>query len=152
MNLNTNIIEKIESRDDIIIKKNYDHMKKTELVKKINKIKKKEYLLNIFKIILLHSKDYTENNNGVFIFFHNLSDDVYNQIETYVNHIFKIHKKSDNILNIYNSEYSDSNLSETFLRDSDIIEMKNKNSLSNKEKLIMRRKNYESYLNKNQEI
>mgnify|MGYP000951179784 CR=1 FL=1 len=41
------------------------------LVKKINKIKKKEYLINIFKIITKDSKDFSENNNGIFIFFHN---------------------------------------------------------------------------------
>jgi len=117
-----------------------------KLIKKINKIKKKEYLLNIFKIILLHSKDYTENNNGVFVFFHNLSDEVYEKIETYVNHIYKLHKKSTNILNIYNSE-----LSETYLINSDTIEIENDKNLSNKERLIMRRKKYEKYLDQNQE-
>ena len=40
---------------DILIKiSKYDHNKKAELAKKINKIKKKEYLLNIFKIIKLN--------------------------------------------------------------------------------------------------
>lgn len=128
-------------------KKIYTHPKKMELVKKINKIKKKEYLLNIFKIILLHSKDFTENNNGVFVFFHNLTDPVYEQIENYVNKIYKLHKKSSsNILNsIYNSDISDT------LNQSDIIEIENDKNLSNKEKIIMRRKKYENYLTQNQE-
>ena len=56
------------------IESKYDYLKKMNLVKKINKIKKKEYLINIFKIITKDSKDFSENNNGVFIFFHNLSD------------------------------------------------------------------------------
>jgi hypothetical protein len=43
----------------------------------VSKIKKKEYLIKIFKIITQDNKDYTENNNGIFIFFHNLSDDTY---------------------------------------------------------------------------
>ena len=43
-------------------------------------------------------KDYTENNNGVFIFFHNLSDDVYDQIDSYVNKIYKMHKKSSSTI------------------------------------------------------
>ena len=53
----------ISEEKEFVAKKNYDHNKKMELVKKINKIKKKEYLINIFKIIKLYSKDYTENNN-----------------------------------------------------------------------------------------
>ena len=57
-----------------------------------------------------------------------------------------MHKKSSNILNIYNSELSDSqNLM------SDTIEIDNDKNLSNKEKLIMRRKKYEKYLDQNQE-
>lgn len=135
----------ISEEKEFVAKKIYDHNKKMELVKKINKIKKKEYLINIFKIIKLYSKDYTENNNGVFVFFHNLTDEVYEQIESYVNKIYKMHKKSSNILNIYNSELSDSqNLI------SDTIEIDNDKNLSNKEKLIMRRKKYEKYLDQNQ--
>ena len=130
----------------IIIEKQYDHSKKIELVKKINKIKKKEYLINIFKIIRLHSKDFTENNNGVFIFFHNLNDDVYEKIENYVNKIYKMHKKIPNMINFYNSELSDSqNIC------SDTIEIENNKNLSNKEKIIMKRKKYEKYLDQNQE-
>ena len=138
----------ISKEKDFVVKKSYDHNKKMELVKKINKIKKKEYLINIFKIILLHSKDYTENNNGVFIFFHNLSDDVYDQIDSYVNKIYKMHKKSSStILNIYNTELSDS---QNFLSDTIEIDIDNDKNLSNKEKLIMRRKKYEKYLDQNQ--
>lgn len=154
MELNTTIYNENEHQEneisevkEFVQKKNYDHNKKMELVKRINKIKKKEYLINIFKIILLHSKDYTENNNGVFVFFHNLEDEVYDQIENYVNKIYKMHKKSSsNILNIYNSELSDS---QNFC--SDTIEIDNDKNLSNKEKLIMRRKKYEKYLDQNQE-
>jgi hypothetical protein len=148
MDINLNIEKNDENfkESEVILKKHYDHAKKMELVKKINKIKKKEYLLNIFKIILLHSKDYTENNNGVFVFFHNLSDEVYEQIDNYVNHIYKLYKKSTNILNIYNSE-----LSETYLINSDTNEIENDKKLSNKERLIMRRKKYEKYLDQNQE-
>ena len=155
MELNTTIYNENEHQEneisevkEFVQKKNYDHNKKMELVKRINKIKKKEYLINIFKIILLHSKDYTENNNGVFVFFHNLEDEVYDQIENYVNKIYKMHKKSvsSNMLNIYNSELSDS---QNFC--SDTIEIDNDKNLSNKEKLIMRRKKYEKYLDQNQE-
>ena len=143
-NLNTN--------DELIVEassKNvkYDHVKKMQIVKKINKIKKKEYLIDIFKILTTESNDYSDNNNGVFIFFHNLSDDTYEKVESYVNNIYKIHKQINNSANIFNSELSDTNQNT-----SETIEISNLDkNLSNKEKMIMRRKKYEEYLNHNQD-
>ena len=121
------------------------------MVRKINKIKKKDYLINIFKIILKDNKDFSENNNGVFIFFHNLADETYEKLEMYVNYIFKLHQKNTN------SELSDS------IKNSDIIstittginsdnkkEIHISNNLSNKEKSLLRRKKYEEYITCNQ--
>ena len=146
---------------DILIKiSKYDHNKKAELAKKINKIKKKEYLLNIFKIITNSSKDYTENTNGVYIFFHNLDDEVYEKLDSYVNNIYKLHKKNSSLKSILTSELSDSimNISETIDDYDDNTDTNNKVSsikdinkqLSNKEKMIIKRKKYEEYLNQNQ--
>ena len=127
-----------------IQKKKFSYNKKIELVNKINKIKKKSYLIDIFKIITSHTKDYTENNNGIFIFFHNLDDIVYEQLEVYVNNIYKSHKYSNKkILDMLSSEYSDTN---TF---TETVDIENKD-LSNREKMILRRKKYEEYLNQNQ--
>lgn len=130
------------------IKKKYDYAKKMELVKKIQKIKKSEYLINIFKIIKLHSKKYNVNNNGIFVMFHDLSDEVYENIENYVNSIYKLHKKPLNIVNVYENEYSENQLIQSIL--SDTIELDNEKNLSTKEKVIMRRKKYEKYLDQNQ--
>ena len=130
----------------------YDHVKKLELVKKINKIKKKEYLINIFKIINSSSKDFSENNNGIFIFFHNLSDEIYEKLETYVNLIYKIHQQSC-IKNIYMSDVSDSLIITSDMNDEENNEKndeQNGKELSNKEKMLMRRKKYEEYLTYNQ--
>jgi hypothetical protein len=135
--------------DEIIDPKNkeskYDYSKKLSLVRKINKIKKKDYLLNIFKIILKDNKDFTENNNGVFIFFHNLTDETYEKLEMYVNYIFKLHQKNTT------SELSDT------IKNSDIVStLENKkeifisSNLSNKEKSLLRRKKYEEYITCNQ--
>ena len=145
---NNNVLDNnVLMEKEVVVKKNFDHIRKLELVKKISKIKKKEYLINIFKIIKIHSEDYNINNNGIYIFFHNLPDEVYEQIEIYVNNIYKTHKKSSGVINsIYNSELSDSQ----FIV-SDTIEFENEKLLSNKEKLIMRRKKYERYLDQNQE-
>jgi hypothetical protein len=141
-----NISERYEETE-INNKKEITYNKKLEIVKKINKIKKKEYLLNIFKIITTYSEEYTENTNGVFIFFHNLPDEAYEKIENYLNVIYKLHLKSD-IKNIFDSELSDINITETIYNN---IEMNNQHKdLTNKEKMILRRKKYEEYLQQNQ--
>ncbi len=145
-----------DKQSDIVIKScKYDHNKKVDLANKINKIKKKEYLVNIFKIITTSSKEFTENTNGVFVFFHNLDDDTYEKLDTYVTHIYKLHKKKNSVKNMLSSDISDSiiNFSETI--DTDVIEKESdtddmSKELSNKEKIILRRKKYEEYLNQNQ--
>ena len=147
--INSTNYEKQMDDKNIMIKKKYDYTRKMELVKKIQKIKKSEYLINIFKIIKLESKKYNINNNGIFIMFHDLSDEVYENIENYVDSIYKLHKKSSNVINIYDSEYSESQLIQSIL--SDTIELDNEKNLSNKEKVIMKRKKYEKYLVQNQE-
>lgn len=145
--INSSNYEQNFEEKNIVIKKKYDYTKKMELVKKIQKIKKSEYLINIFKIIKMESKNYNVNNNGIFVMFHDLSDEVYENIENYVNSIYKLHKKSLNIINIYDSEYSENQLIQSIL--SDKIELDNEKNLSNKEKVIMKRKKYEKYLDQN---
>ncbi len=144
-----------DNTTDIIIKiSKYDHNKKLELANKINKIKKKDYLVNIFKIIASGSKDFTENTNGVFVFFHNLDDETYEKVETYVNHIYKLHKKKHSVKNILSSELSDSiiNYSDTIESELPETDLDANKELSNKEKMIMRRKKYEEYLVQNQRV
>ena len=143
---------KSESNDIVLENKNdskFDYNKKMELVKKINKIKKKEYLINIFKIITSENKDYTENTNGVFIFFHNLSDDTYEKLETYVNYIYKLHSKNNQNINVLSDSLNSINVSELLEISSSATDV-NKN-LSNKEKMLLRRRNYEEYINFNQQ-
>lgn len=148
---NSNLDE--EPTDITIDNKNnskFDYNKKMELVKKINKIKKKEYLINIFKIITSENKDYTENTNGVFIFFHNLSDSVYEKIENYVNYIYRVHSKNSQSINNLSDSLNSFNVSELIELSSSNLPDINKN-LSNKEKILLRRRNYEEYINFNQQ-
>ena len=135
--IDINIIEK----NDLI---KYKYNDKIELVKKINKIKKKEYLINIFSIISSSTDNYTENNNGIFIFFHNLDNEVYNKIGDYVNLIYKINHQTS-ITNIINSDSQILNSENNNESDDD-----NELSLSNKEKILLRRKKYKKYLDYNQ--
>jgi hypothetical protein len=144
---NINNIIETNKENEIIVKKSvkYDHTKKMEIKKKIEKIKKKEYLIDIFKIITLDTKDYSENNNGVFIFFHDLSDETYEKVDNYVNNIYRMHKTNtlvDTENPIFNSELSESM--------NDFHDKTNDKNLSNKEKIILRRKKYEEYLTHNQ--
>jgi hypothetical protein len=146
-NHSTNINNLLDNNleDEITLKSiKYDHIKKMEIKKKIEKIKKKEYLLDIFKIITSESRDYSENNNGVFIFFHDLSDEIYEKVENYVNNIYKLHKNNinNNSASIFNSDISESI--------NDYSEKDNDKNLTNKEKMILRRKKYEEYLTHNQ--
>ncbi len=155
--MDLNLEKNNDNLTEIIIKSsNYDHNKKLELANKINKIKKKEYLVQIFKIIAMGSKDFTENTNGVFVFFHNLDDDTYEKVESYVNHIYKLHKKKNSVKSILSSELSDSIINCSDTLESEILDSENDSSinkeLSNKEKMIMRRKKYEEYLTQNQKI
>lgn len=146
--INTSNYENDLDEKSVVFKKKYDYSRKMELVKKIQKIKKSDYLINIFKIIRTHSKKYNINNNGIFVFFHDLSDEAYENIENYVNSIYKLHKKSSSKINICDSEYSESQIIQSIL--SDTIELNNEKELSNKEKVIKRRKNYAKYLDQNQ--
>ncbi len=151
-NMNINDILSNNDETEIILKpKNkkseskYNYSKKMILVKKINKIKKKDYLINIFKIITKDTKDFSENNNGIFIFFHNLSDETYEKLDVYVNYIYKIYYKNNNseisdIINISDIKTTVDNKKEILLQ----------NNLSNKEKTLLKRKKYEEYINYNQ--
>ena len=125
----------------------YDCGRKKELVKKINKIKKKEYLLKIFQILLKHNEEYTENSNGIFVMFHNLKDEVYEEIEQFVDEIYRIHRKTDqigksNILTASDSIQS----SDYYQSDNAVDEYK---YLSSNEKSIMKKKKYNQYLRQN---
>ena len=145
-NINSILEKNIENEVTLKSKNSkYDHIKKMEIKKKIEKIKKKEYLIDIFKIITSETKDYSENNNGVFIFFHDLSDSVYEKVENYVNNIYKLYRNNNtnNSISIFNSEISES-INEYSDKELD-------KNLTNKEKMILRRKKYEEYLSHNQD-
>ena len=71
----------------------YDYNFKIELSKKINKIKNKKILYEIFLIITQFTKSYNQNDNGTFVFFHNLPDIAYVKINNYVNRIYRMHQK-----------------------------------------------------------
>lgn len=131
----------------------YNNHKKKRLVEKITKLKP-VYQLKILKIMKPEIKDdYTINNNGTYLFFHSFSDEMYDKISLFIKKIED--KKNKRIIKSIASDFSDTVFNSDIGKDitSDIvdaIEVDSEKDLNNKERMIMRRKKYYEYLDKNQ--
>lgn len=118
----------------------YTHKQKKVLANKISQIESVTDIAVICQIIkndgsFDYKKSVTQNNNGIFMYFHNLEDETYNNLEKY---IIGITKTSE-----YSSEdrkcYTPYNYDEFELSPSDGKKMK----YSNKEKSLLKRQRYE---------
>ena len=121
---------------------NYSHEYKEKLARKINKIKNKQHLIEILKIIKKDaiSNEMMENNNGIFVMFHNLSDDTYNKID-------KFFKKNTKITDSASECYSTEVESITpYSNDNYPYENQSRLKYSNHEKSIIKRKLYDEAL------
>ena len=99
--------------------------------------------MKILQLILVENKEYTLNSNGLFIFFHNLSDKTYNKINNYVENIYNKH--TQNKISFAEKEYSKT---DKIIHDYDFMSDFNDEayaSLSNKEKMFLRKKNYDEF-------
>ncbi|ARF09229.1 hypothetical protein Catovirus_2_178 [Catovirus CTV1] len=113
-----------------------------KLADKINKIRKKKYLEEIRDIIINNNPNIkiTENSNGLFFHFHNLTDDTYSKINSFLKKINRA-KRSLETSDILSSEHMPySNEENPFAADSKL-------KYSNKEKNLIKRKNYDNELN-----
>ena len=112
----------------------YSYENKKILANKISKIKDKELLHEIFNIIKNDSPLYTENSNGIFLFFHKLSLPTYKKLDDYL----KLLKKKSKISYDESESYS-------FDFHTYSNEEGNANSLklSNKERNLIKRKLYD---------
>ena len=122
---------------------NYTYEQKEKLARRINKIKNKQKLIDILKII---QKDpsydgMTENNNGIFLLFHKLTNETYHKIEKY----FKknLNTTSDEQ---FTESQSTNNIDVIYSNDFD-LDNQSKFKYSNKEKCIIKRKLYDNALN-----
>ncbi len=125
----------------------YTYQQKKILADKLGRIKSKTILTNVFKIIHQDTQQFTENDNGVFVIFNNLSNETYYKIDCYLNSMKKnrnVINDSDSEQNIVLSDSANSNksrkLSETQLDEN----YESKLKYSNKEKSIIKRQIYES--------
>ena len=87
--MNTYNINEVNEEKDICIKNNkYDYEFKIDLKNRIEKIKNKEYLAEIFTIINRDEKGHMENRYGIFMYIHELSDETYNKLEIYLDNLY----------------------------------------------------------------
>lgn len=130
-------MEEVETIE-INVPKRYNREKKLEIVNKIEKLQKKRYLAKFYKIIKKYDLEYTNNSNGIFLFFHKLDDKVYEEFENCINDIYKNRKKT----------HIDNLITSDVFENSDMFEVDK--TLSNTERFIMKRRSYEKYLEQNQ--
>lgn len=135
-----------------IATKKYTHDKKKRLADKISKLKKKSDLVKIFEFIYEENQDVTENNNGVFMCFHNLSDETYMKIENYLNKEVKKRELINTFETLDNDDkkelisQSESNTQEDLYTNIEKNSNSSKFKLSNKEKIIVKRIQYDNTL------
>lgn len=71
----------------------YTIKKKRKMIEKITRLQKKNQI-KIYDILTSNNVDVTFNDNGCFLFFHNLEDKVYSEIEKYLKSIDKLYLNS----------------------------------------------------------
>lgn len=125
---------------------NYSHEQKEKLARKINKIKNKNKLVDILKLI---QKDdaysgVTENNNGLFMLFHKLSDETYVKIEKFIK---KMNKNNPDDMDPLSTENVTTESITTYSTDNYPFESQSRLKYSNREKCIIKRKLYNDALN-----
>lgn len=123
--------------------KKYSAKKKKKIAHKISKLTEKEDLVKIFEIIYEHDKSVTENNNELFMYFHNLDDEVYDKIEI----VLKAVKERDKLK--IDSETSSVEMYKPYVQDD--LSMHNglspKLKYSNREKSLIKRRQYDHNIN-----
>lgn len=109
---------------------------KQKLVNDIGNIKKKEHFVSIFKIIKKNNPDIVinENKNGIFLFFNNLNEKTYIDIDKYLSKLNNIDETTETI-----DEGILFNSSETEQIDGGF-------KYSNKEKSLIKKKNYDTII------
>ena len=130
------------------MEKGYNYEKKKRLAEKISRIKKKKDLIKIFEIIYEENKQISENNNGIFMFFHNLSEKAYQNVEQYLKNMKKRRTEART-----ESDLSEKTNTVCSPKD-DMTELENlspKLRYSNREKNIIKRLRYDETISSNNE-
>jgi hypothetical protein len=105
----------------------YSHNEKKDLVRKIEKISTKAHYKQIFKIIKSSGAKITQNSNGVFFNMNELSNDILQKIEQYIDSILK----NNNNLNIDMKYYNNVIMNTTTQSEGDVKNIIDYNNDSN---------------------
>lgn len=131
----------------------YTHKMKQKLADRIAKIKNKDNMVNIVKIIYEDNRNISENQNGIFMLFDTLSNDTYIKLNDYLNSINTTKKKKIPNKIEYKSYASNNFSNEDSVEYQINDQFDNKLKYSNTEKSIIKRniynKKYESEENSN---
>ena len=131
--------------------KKYTSKEKKKIANLIKKLKNKEDMISIFKIIYEENKAITENNNGMYMFFHELCDETYEKIEQELKRIFRRNRPQ------YTNSDSESRKNKKY-RPYVQDEFPSQNNMSpklkfnNKEKNIMRMGAYMRNINRDNQV
>lgn len=120
----------------------YTMSRKKILAEKIQKIRNLEHIDKIKEIIYAENPNLsvTKNSSGILFYFHNLNEPTYKKLHKFVKHVDKLNKlNNDAIIATENYENYSQEISE--------MHTGNKFRLSNKEKSIIKRKQYEDEIN-----
>lgn len=132
----------------ILEKKEYSFEQKERLARRIQKLKKPKYYTDIEQIITKFNPelDITTNPSGKFMYFQDLNVDTYFALEKYVKRIIKqktLSETSDSVQ--YSSDFT---LSQNTDNDDPFNGGSSKLKYSNREKNLIKRKIYDSEINK----
>ena len=120
--------------------KKYSKDNKERLVTKINKLGKKEHFVSVFNIIQKHEqKPVKEIGNTTTMFFHDLKDDTYREIDKFLK---LVSKKKTTTETTENTEYKPYSQDEYPLQKNISPKLK----YSNKEKNLIKRRQYDENL------
>ena len=126
----------------------YSHERKKKLANKISKITNKKDQVKLFEIIYTDNKSITENNNGLFMFFHKMSNETYIKLEK---ELRRINKKKKYYSDSINSDtYSTEKREYKPYTQDDFPAQKGispKLKYSNKEKNLLKRHRYDKNIN-----
>jgi hypothetical protein len=123
----------------------YPHDKKKRLAERIAKLKRKEDMIKIAEIIRQDNKNITENQNGLFMFFHAMNDETYIKIDSYLKSLTKKKSSDENTTSENKSDKEFTSYTQNDFPDQEKLNAKLK--YSNKEKNIIKRQRYDDYIN-----
>jgi len=123
----------------------YSYEKKKRLAERISKLRKKEDMVKIFEIIYQDNKNITENQNGLFMFFHTLNDSTYHKIDLFLRSSVKKKSPTDTTSESQSEQKEYSSYVKNEFPDQEKLNPKLK--YSNKEKNLIKRQRYDDHLN-----